>query len=182
MKKIMIATAALMFAVAANAGSVNWSFFDVVSPSDDSSLYTGGVAYLFESTVSASAVEAAILDGSFATSYAGQAVYSASFEEGEFSTGTIFDNEYSGATTFFTVVLDNAATPGNYIMGEEVTQTIGTTGRKNFDWYYNDNASTWQALSSGGEGGGGTGDVPEPTSGLLLILGVAGLSLRRKQA
>ena len=171
MKKIMIATAALMFAVAANAGSVNWSFFDVVSPSDDSSLYTGGVAYLFESSVSASAVEAAILDGTFATSYAGQAVYTASFEEGEFSTGSILNNEYSGATTFFTVVLDNEATPGNYIMGEEVTQTIGTTGRKNFDWYYADNAGTWQTVA-----------VPEPTSGLLLMLGMAGLALRRKKA
>ena len=30
--------------------------------------------------------------------------------------------------------------------------------------------------------GGGTWNVPEPTSGLLLLLGVAGLALRRKQA
>ena len=35
---------------------------------------------------------------------------------------------------------------------------------------------------SGGSGGGGAGDVPEPTSGLLLLLGVAGLALKRKNA
>ena len=31
-------------------------------------------------------------------------------------------------------------------------------------------------------GGGGTTDVPEPTSGLLMLIGIAGLALRRKAA
>jgi hypothetical protein len=39
-------------------------------------------------------------------------------------------------------------------------------------------ASDWADVPSGG----GTGDVPEPTSGLLLLLGVAGLALKRKNA
>lgn len=45
------------------------------------------------------------------------------------------------------------------------------------------------ALTIGGDVGGGstatawsTAAVPEPTSGLLLILGMAGLALKRKRA
>jgi len=39
-----------------------------------------------------------------------------------------------------------------------------------------------QALASGGKVGAWTGAVPEPTSGLLFLLGLAGLALRRKRA
>ena len=37
-------------------------------------------------------------------------------------------------------------------------------------------ASNWKSFS------GGSGPVPEPTSGLLMLLGVAGLALKRKRA
>ena len=41
-------------------------------------------------------------------------------------------------------------------------------------------AAGWTAAGGGGGGGGST--IPEPTSGLLLLLGVAGLALKRKLA
>ncbi len=41
-------------------------------------------------------------------------------------------------------------------------------------------AAGWTAAGGGGGGGGST--IPEPTSGLLLLLGVAGLALKRKVA
>jgi hypothetical protein len=43
----------------------------------------------------------------------------------------------------------------------------------------NNAIASWSSMTSGG---GGSGDVPEPTSGLLLLLGVAGLALKRKVA
>ena len=169
MKKIMIMLAAVAVAVAANAGSVNWNFSGVVDPTDMGLNLEGGVAYLFESSVSATDVEASIIDGSFATAFAGSAVYTGEFEDGEFSYRTILNGEYSGSTTFYSVVLDSDTETGFYFMTDEVTQTIGASGAKNFTYQYADNTGTWQA-------------VPEPTSGLLLLLGVAGLALRRKQA
>ena len=45
----------------------------------------------------------------------------------------------------------------------------------------NTSLSSASITSSGNSFGGGGGDVPEPTSGLLLVLGGAMLALRRKQ-
>lgn len=42
-------------------------------------------------------------------------------------------------------------------------------------------ANTASYVAFGGGGGGG-GDIPEPTSAMLLLLGMAGLALRRKVA
>ena len=41
-------------------------------------------------------------------------------------------------------------------------------------------ATSWSSTTGGG-GGGGSGGVPEPTSGLLLLVGAGMLALRRKQ-
>ena len=40
--------------------------------------------------------------------------------------------------------------------------------------------TSWSSFGAGG-GGGGSGGVPEPTSGLLLLVGAGMLALRRKQ-
>ena len=171
MKKIMIMLAAVAVAVAANAGSVSWKFYDVTTV-DGTDMFTGGTAYLFlaTDTVTAAGAEAALQSGAFA-SFASSAVYTGEFEEGEFSYNNILNNEYSGSTTFFSVVVDNDANVGNYIIGENVTGNIGASGSRAFSWTYADNTGTWQAVA-----------VPEPTSGLLLLLGMAGLALRRKKA
>ena len=169
MKKLMIALAAVAMAVVANAGAVNWNFSGVIDPTDTGVDFEGGIAYLFLSDVSATDVEASIKDGTFTTAYAGSAVYTGEFEAGEFSYRNILNGVYTGSTSFYSVVLDSASETGYYFITEEVTQTIGASGAKNFTYEYADNTGTWQA-------------VPEPTSGLLLLLGVAGLALKRKKA
>ena len=174
MKKLMLAVALICAVGYAHAGAVNWKWYDIVDPADASSDFSGGMAYLFDSTVDSALVTAALAGGTFLTDYAGSAVYTEIIDEGGFSDAAILNGQYSGSTTLYSVVVDNTTTVGNYIVGDPVTQTIGSSGSKNFIWTYDDNATAWTSV--------GGSSVPEPTSGLLMLLGMAGLALRRRRA
>ena len=60
----------------------------------------------------------------------------------------------------------------------EITSAISAGGQALFNGgdVITGDTSTWSKI------GGGSAPVPEPTSALLMLLGVAGLALRRKQA
>ena len=169
MKKLIIAVAIVCTAVLAQAGSVKWNLYDVASPSE-------GYAYLFNSAdvayATVDAVVASISANTFATTYADNAAKATDFEE-SISMGKAID-AISGSTTLWMIAVDNASNPTKVFVGDEITKTIGSSGSQNFSWTYNDNTSAWTPV--------GGSPVPEPTSGLLLLLGVAGLALKRKRA
>ena len=177
MKKLMVALAAVVLSTTVFAGAVNWKVNYVVDPSTGAD-YTGGVAYLFNvSDLSVAAVTAALDDGTFSAS---SAVYTDTFEDGSISDLNILNGTYSGSTTLYTVILDGAYdfdNGGNYIVTSVATQTIGASGAKNFKYDLSGDTSDWTHY-----GKSGPSPIPEPTSGLLMLLGVAGISLRRKCA
>ena len=78
---------------------------------------------------------------------------------------------------------DTATATYAYVTGVQSgsTTALGGGGQINFD-IEDDTASfsNW-TVNLAGSGGGGTGGVPEPTSGLLLVLGGAMLALRRRR-
>ncbi len=181
MKKIMIAVAAVALACIANAASVGWS---MATGSATYANYAYDFFVIGQKGATTIATITALLDE-------GKSVDSYAFGTGVVgSTGTAMTAAASsGATldtgtyTSFFVLFDStapAAGSSKYVVVEgaaNLTKTIGastasitfTSGNVSSTL---SNASNWKSY----------GAVPEPTSGLLLLLGVGGLALKRKRA
>jgi hypothetical protein len=178
MKKIMIAAAIVCAAVMSQAAALAWSSVAVDGEGNE---FTGGQAYLIMVTDAANFAVAdnlTITGGSIVNS----ATIDASMATGEWSTESLTGGEVYN----FAVLLTTEGKVGT---------TMPTTGFYGVDMN-GDNATpfyqvTWDASTGGAFEPNFEGDyatymstavVPEPTSGLLLLLGMAGLALRRKQA
>lgn len=182
MKKLIIAAAIACAAAFANAATVGWSALGAGNYANDAySIFVIG-----QKGVSSIATVTALLD-------AGSDISSYAFGSGKIgSTGGIAQSATAagaptlgeGTYTSFMVVFD-AATPvsgtSKYAVISGIagqTQTVGPTTAKitfaslNISTIVNDTAN-WKSFGTGG-------DTPEPTSAMLLLLGVAGLALRRK--
>lgn len=191
MKKLMIVAAVAVAALASNAASFNWSntggatngvIYDYQANS--TKLYSATVAYTAYLICAGDTTQAdlltAIRKGDALSDY-GIAGASATLNSSSkisatdtFSYGTT-GNDY----TFYFAILDSA---NDQILisdtavakaQESGTSAIGFSGSKT----WSNQAFGEDAFSSGGW----YSTVPEPTSGLLLLLGMAGLALRRKQ-
>ena len=193
MKKIMIACVAVAMAVAAQAASVNWTITNVYSPSDSTAKAAAGSvsAWMFVTAnstdvttgipVTTLAAVQAVLDSGDLTGLASLAATHKTNGSAGNITGAsgLPTNFSSGTLTAFAVVVDSAdlASAENYYLVSGGTTKDATftsaTGAKTLIWgdqtSYTQGAGKWTA-------------VPEPTSGLLMLLGLAGLALRRKVA
>ena len=173
MKKLLTMIAAVAIGLAANAAAVNWQA-NAIQSSPDTAVAAGWLVQIYSSTVSFSYDDAKA--GSITTWSTGSTV----------AAGTTFratgSGEQANGTTasYYAVIYDasSVAAAKNYIVSDTVSVTInaaGTTGTLPFGAMTNTTAankflnSSWTA-------------VPEPTSGLLMLLGMAGLALRRRRA
>ena len=170
MKKLMALAAAVMMAVVANAGAVKWQCYDI---GDDSThKYDGALAYLIlseESSLSNTAYSDALSAGTFTGAGVATAV---DWTEISVKTGS-----YVSTTVYGYMILldtDDLTTYENYKVSDVVSATFGTAGDKALNFTDSIASQSWTAVA--------TSDVPEPTSGLLMLLGVAGLALRRRRA
>ena len=179
MKKIMVAMAVVAFATVAQAAALNWAIAGKVVTESPAGSASAGRASYYTALVFAESDMAAVNTALEAKDYAKLQDLSLSSAQaaksGAFA-GTISDLTGSTAS-IFTVIFDTQAagdaisTAQNYIMSEVVTANTysGTDAATtaSFDAAFGE--SKYQA-------------IPEPTSGLLLLLGVAGLALKRKRA
>ena len=192
MKKLMIVCAAVVMTAAVQAASVSWAIGNVYSPSDSTAKVAAGSmsAYLFVTAnttdkttgipvTTLAAVQAALDSGDIAGLSSLSAAHGVNSASGAFTGATGLEGFSSGTLSAFAVVFDNAdaASAENYFLvnggaTKDVTFT-SATGIKTFAFgsqtSYTQGAGKWSA-------------VPEPTSGLLLLLGMAGLALKRKVA
>lgn len=153
MKKLLVLAAVIVANVAANAASFRWSASGVTGYGT-TDLYTGtATLYAYLSTADASTAIA---------------VNTQTMTDGVLvQTATTFssDDLIGGSTYKFFYTLEDSA--GNTF--ESGTRTLRaqatSTGTLAFA-----STGTWTAA------------VPEPTSGLMMLLGMAGLALRRKRA
>ena len=184
MKKLIIATLTVALAVVANASSVKWSMANgVLNPSPDGSASSGRASYytmLIFSDSQADAVNTAIAAGNF-TSLSDLAVSSyKAGKAGQFS-GAV--NGLTGTSaTLFAVVFDTYSETETIADAGYYYKT-GTVTQNTYDPTGSDPATTAVFTSAQMTGTWtSTAAVPEPTSGLMLLLGVAGLALKRRRA
>ena len=179
MKKIMFTLlAACAICVTAQASAVDWAF----TTKSTSTAASGGTVYLIlgdaGTYASVDDVIAAAVDSA-----------SVSLSSGKLVTGSQTWDTASGAvgtTASFSYVLVDAGQTGYYVAATGLTGTYydptdALTPKPQGMTKTVSTAITASSLTSFSGGSGGGGDIPESTSGLLLLVGGAMLALRRKQ-
>lgn len=181
MKKLLVAVAAVASALVVNAAACSWSTTGTIyQPTDSTAAVAGFTAYLFDTTtVSQSALVAALRDGGSITDYTAMSTYTTPTAAKVASTS--FEQD-SGKTiaAFFAIVQDDYV----YISNEKsaTTMDIGSATFSFMSQSTNSKNVFDSSTAVSGAGWYGTAAVPEPTSGLLMLLGMAGLALRRRRA
>ena len=184
MKKLIMAMLVVACAAGVQAATVNWQITAAKSAKilgpDGATVFgktTGDTMYLINADSLTSILSAMGGDS-----------FNAATTEGIFGSTTAFSATHGGMTTSLTS--NDKLTAGQQynfavllISGDKYMVTASQTkfpstadAPTDITWTNADHlkgsGATWQAIP--------TESIPEPTSGLLLLLGVAGLALRRK--
>ena len=182
MKKLMILAAAIATTAIVNAASVTWSAQVTAS----SGVTTGYYAVLVDASAYATldaAVAAIVKNGTAADGVMASAA--AVYNKGNVLAGIsnkTLPAEYDAnqSVGYWTIIFDGSigkdATAKNYYNTAATVTDIDASGSTVIS------AAGKLVLSQGVVANGEWQAIPEPTSGLLMLLGVAGLALRRKRS
>ena len=175
MKKIVMLFVAVIAAGIVQAASVDWA----INLGKDN--FANKTYYIFAAS-SQSAVDAelaALSDTSAATLDSLALTTGTLNAKAGKASGTALD--VGSATGLYMVVLNGTLEDGQtYVTGKADISSISYTPPATSPGVTTFGSSTFTGSGSIVKAGGG-GDVPEPTSGLLLLVGGAMLALRRKQ-
>ena len=180
MKKLLIAAAVAVIGIVTNAASLDWSTYGYINDgSADTDWITGGQAYLVQVTDSAIF---AIADDLTVTG--GSIVDSVGLDGGSAGgTWNGTDALVDGTTYKFAVILTDQGTAGTTPPTTGVYGVDDNSGALyNVVWNAATGADFFPDASYEGASISTAVAAPEPTSGLLLLLGMAGLALKRKRA
>lgn len=186
MKKLMLMLAAVAIAACTQAASVNWTCSDVYAGNTSDTV--SGVAYfLTTDMLSYSDAQALAGKGADAITTALGSAYSYSGSAGKFTVkaANAVDNATLGLQdgkdySAYLMIFDTATITdaSNFYLTEtkSLSTLSGADDSAKVSWgsqYSNTTvAGGWSSASA----------VPEPTSGLLMLVGLAGLALRRRRA
>ena len=184
MKKTFLAIAAVAMSIAAQAATAKWSA-NTVNQVGTSDKATGYLCVFIESSAYSQANAAADIaagNTDFATTYAKTGA-SKTTNNGAASASGWGSYGNSESVTGYLVIF-NASTIADATQAYVTAEATGTTGASGqaatlafgSQATATSNASNWKTVGSGDSG------APEPTSGLLLLVGAGILGLRRKRA
>ena len=185
MKKLMFALAAASLVGLAHAAQANWKYSaaNIYNGGGDSAAKYSGKAYIFDATTTSQDS----LFGAFLKDYLN---FDVKKQSGYLAGGTVGsgvikagNNQFSafeqgsGTHDFFFVLIDSDKI---YLSATKTAAAGSTDTAMSIAFGNQGDKSKLSAL--GYQGTGTWSVVPEPTSGLMILLGLAGLALRRKQA
>lgn len=186
MKKLLILASVALAACAVNAASFTWGFSSDSIEAAGGDYIDGGTAFLYLGTASTSGTTLNI-DGLTLLAYGGQ---NADYTYGNIDSSALSSSDALAKTdagqAYTLILVENSGLTtadgytGNYIA---VTGTSGQGAIPSAsDTVYFAKFENATAFGASSWTSGKIESVPEPTSGLLLLLGMAGLALKRKRA
>ncbi len=189
MKKLIIAFSVALCAVAVNAATVSWNSGTIRSATSATGGWaSGGVKKSFADGT-ALAVSVFLVNSEVYTSaskLSSAELYKAYATQTASATATSEGNSVVATTTaavgtdYYAVVIYSYTDKTYGDMYIATTATIDGTLIDNAANIYN--VSDIGSTAGSASGWTSAGAIPEPTSGLLMLVGLAGLALRRKRA
>lgn len=188
MKKLMVALVTVAVGMMANAASYNWSadsgrLFNGTGGTGSANYITSGTAYLLftsdltqSALVTAYAADAATAASTVSTKAVSTGsvgsdarIASSSFTADKTTDQTAYFVVFNGDKMYVSITAD----AGYMAVGASTIafDSLSASSKLSFDSASGYSAAGWYTQS-----------VPEPTSGLLMLLGMAGLALRRRRA
>ena len=179
MKKLFVLAIAIGMSLVVGASTVTWGAASATAI-DSTKIATGTFYLMYAST----AFDASKLTGeSFSASTLAAAGLDKTFDTFEYSASNYKKQNKaitptstgvaSGTVTIYEVLISS---DGKNLVYGQSSMSLAASAGMNQNKVLSSSALTYVAA-----GGGSQGDIPEPTSGLLLLVGAGMLALRRKQ-